>query len=123
MTAHFPGLANGAGNGTRSPGGYPSADLLRHPGDAITKAIVPFDKLTMEVRKFLGLQVSPVTRDSAPRTLVLQGPPGSGKSDGALVAALLQGFTVAVVSASALAGENEGSAPEVLNAYLEQFSR
>jgi hypothetical protein len=120
MSTKFPGLA------AVSPPPLPQyqfGSFLRFPGDPITDEIVEFKELTAKVHDFLKLQIARDTRDRAERTLCLAGPPGAGKSEGALVAALNFNFAVGVLSASMFAGDTEGKPTQLLDAILEEFSR
>lgn len=120
MTTQFPNL-----KAANAPHTYQFAHLLRMPSDPVVNQIVPFENLTQEVRQFLAFQVNPRTRDSAARTLVIQGRPGEGKSDGALVAVLNANanFVVAVISASMFASETEGGASDLVDQVMAEFAR
>lgn len=120
MTTKFPQLAT---TPPPLPEGYSYAHLIRHPGDPVVKHIVPFEGLTTEVRKFLAFQIGAHTRDQAARTLLIQGAPGEGKSDGALVAALESDYAVAVAAANMFASESEGGATDKLDAFMAEMER
>lgn len=120
MSAKFPHLA---ASHTPEQTPYKFAHLIRQPGDPVESQIIPFKALTLEVRKWLASQISATTRDTTARSLVIQGKPGEGKSEGALVAALQAGFSVSVVPAGMFASENEGGATELLDAYMAECER
>lgn len=120
MNAKFPQLAS---TPPPVPADYKFAHLVRLPGDPVERHIIPFEHLTREVRKFLATQMALATRDQAARTLVVQGAPGEGKSEGTLVAALQAGFAVAVVAASMFASEVEGGATDLLDQFLAEMER
>lgn len=117
MSTQFPQLASGPKMTT-----YNYAHLIRQPGDPIVQQVFEFENLSLKVREFLSQLKSTQTRDKAPRTLVVQGAPGQGKSLGCLVGALTSGFAAAVVSASELAGETEGKSVEVLREILDELT-
>lgn len=121
MNARFPELAS-----TTPPPIPPTftyAHLIRRPGDPMLKHIIPFEALTKEVRKFLAFQIGAHTRDQAARTLVVSGPPGTGKSEGTLAAALEANFAVAVAAANMFASESEGGATDKLDAFMTEMER
>lgn len=144
MTTHFPGMANGAGHPAASQkhsvpspaphapvtstasGTWKYADKMYHPGNPIVDRLVPFKRYTMEIRKFLSLNMSQHTQNGVARTVFVHGPPGGGKTEGAIAAALQENFSVMVASASDFASETENGASDVLTDMLkemEAFSR
>lgn len=117
MSAKFPHIA--AANATA----YRFANLFRHPGDPITRQLVPFQAYTMEIRKFLSMQISRHMKEQVARTLFSSGSPGGGKTEGAIYAVLAEGFSVAVTSASMFASEHENGAADILNELLAEMER
>lgn len=118
MTTKFPALAHGPAAAPKRLYGH----LMHYPGDSITQRIIPFEKLTRAVERHLRQHAHAVSRDTAPRTLIVAGRPGEGKSEGILAAALQCGWSVAAVSASLFASENEGGANEVLDELLTELN-
>jgi len=119
MSAKFPQLAAAP----PSTSNYQFAHFLTHPGDPITRHIVEFPRLSAVVQDFLYRHTNERTRDDVALYLALIGAPGNGKSQGAKVAALKAGFSVANVRMSDLASEYENGAAQALNAMLEEFQR
>lgn len=117
MTTKFPELAASPPAQTRF------TSLIRTAEDPGLRQYVDVPTLTLDVRKFVALHIASSTRDHAPRFMVIAGPPGTGKSEGALKAALSCGLAVAPVSCSLFASEVEGGATASLNAMLEEFER
>lgn len=115
MSARFPELAASQTTKERF------TSLIRSADDPASRDYVDVPALSLEIRKFAALQVAASTRDHAPRIMVIAGPPGTGKSEGARNAALSCGFAVAPVSCSLLASDVEGGATATLNAMLEEF--
>lgn len=115
MTTKFPDLAPVLPAKARFTG------LIRTADDAALRHYVDVPSLSLEVRKFLALQIAASTRDHAPRMMVIAGPPGAGKSEGALKASASCGFAVALVSCSLFASDVEGGATATLNAMLEEY--
>lgn len=115
MSTRFPELS------TAPPGTGRFASMIRKADDPALRHHVDVPALTLEIRKFAALQIAASTRDHAPRMMVIAGPPGVGKSEGALKAALSCGFAAAVVSCSLFASEVEGGATATLNTMLEEF--
>lgn len=115
MSTKFPDLAAVPPTATRFTG------LIRTADDPAVRDYIDVPSLTLEVRKFAALQIATSTRDVAPRIMVIAGPPGAGKSQGALKAALSCGYDVATVSCSLFASDVEGGATNTLNAMLEEF--
>ncbi len=118
MTTKFPSLAQGPAPTPKRKYSY----WIHHPNDPITKRIIPFEQLTQAVERHLRQHAHPATRDLAPRTLIVAGRPGEGKSEGVLAAALRCGWAVAAVPASLFASENEGGATEVLDELLTELN-
>ncbi|NOU05524.1 MAG: AAA family ATPase, partial [Hyphomicrobiaceae bacterium] len=93
------------------------------PNDPVVHRLVPFQRLGMAVLHFLALQRSTITQAEAERTLALFGPPGVGKTEGALAATLREGIAVMSISASMFASEVEGGAVQILEALLAEMER
>lgn len=124
MTTHFPTPATSGA--TPSPPPLPVskyANLIRLPGDPITRQRFEFTQLSLKVREFLASQIGEHTRDEAARMLWVQGRPGEGKSEGCLVACLNAGFAVATISPGLFAGETEGYSVEVLHDLMTDLVR
>ncbi len=118
MTTKFPTLAQGPAPAPKRKYSH----LLRHPGDPLAQRIIPFELLTHAVERHLRQHAHAVSRDTAPRTLIVAGRPGEGKSEGVLAAVLQFGWSVAAVPASMFASENEGGATEVLDELLAELT-
>lgn len=116
MTTHFPSIAGGP----QPLPAFKYMHRLRHPGDPITQKHYEFRELAMKVRTWLTYQIGTSTRDSAARMLGLQGPPGGGKSEGCMMAALNAGFHVLPLSGGDLAGEVEGASVKALHEILAE---
>lgn len=117
MSTKFPQLA------AAPPAKSRFTAMIRTANDSTLRHHVDVPTLTLEIRRFAALQIASTTRDHAPRIMVIAGPPGVGKSEGALTAALSCGFAVATVSCSLFASDVEGGATATLNAMLEEFDR
>lgn len=115
MSTKFPELATVPPTKTRF------TNLIRTADDAAVRHYIDVPSLTLEIRKFAALQIAASTRDVAPRFMVIAGPPGAGKSQGALKAGLSCGYAVAAVSCSMFASDVEGGATNTLNAMLDEF--
>lgn len=102
---------------------YRYTQFFRHPGDAVAREIVEFPALTMQVREFLSMQQAVGSRDQAARTLAAIGRPGEGKTEGLLVAALNENYSVCCTPASMYASEHEGGATQMLDDVLGELER
>lgn len=120
MTAKFPELASAVAPAQPM---FRFANLIRTPQQTPAQGYIHVNALTLEFRRFAALQIAESTRNIAPRLMVIAGPPGAGKSQGALFSGLACNFAVATVSCSMFASEVEGGATAVLNAMLEEFER
>ena len=133
MTTHFPNMGNGTaaarqpssptGPSPPSPGGWQFAHLIRQPGDPIVNQRFEFTGLSIKVREHLVNQIGLATRNEAARLLWVQGRPGEGKSEGALVACLKAGFHTAVLSPGLFAGEVEGASIQALHSVMDEMAR
>lgn len=119
MTTQFPHLA-------QSPPPLPAfrySSLIRTPDHVPPPTFTLVPDLTKIIRRHLAVQMARKMRDTAERILVIAGPPGVGKTQGAVYGSLSFGWAVASISSSMLASEVEGGATAELNAMLAEFER
>lgn len=116
MTTMFPELA-------KKPQPYAYEHLMHHPGDPITRNLVPFRAYSLEIRRFLSMQVSHHTLNEIARLMEIVGPPGSGKTEGLIAALLAEGYSLLSASADEFASDVENGATEVLHTMLSDAER
>lgn len=97
--------------------------LIRRPGQLLAPDAATIKRVERIVQRFLRLHQLPSRRGRVPRTLVIDGQPGVGKTTMACDSALRLGWNCAIVEPSLLASRFEAGATEVLDGILREAER
>lgn len=97
--------------------------LIQLPGTPPPRSYIPSPELEKQVQSFLMMHRMPSFRQSVPRTILIQGPPGSGKTAITLRAGLAMGTAVLVTPPSIFASKHEGGGVEQLTEMLQEAER
>lgn len=101
----------------------PYDGLIRRPGQLLAPDAATIKRVERIVQRFLRLHQLPSRRGRVPRTLVIDGQPGVGKTTMACDSALRLGWNCVIVEPSLLASRFEGGATELLDGILRHAER
>lgn len=104
----------------------PFAGLIRRPGQPLGGTYIASPTLELAVQAFLMQHLLPDESPASPRSMLIQAPPGTGKTEVTLRAALAMGTAVMLLAPSVFSSKHEGGGVEAVTAALheaERFSR
>ena len=111
---------------TPMPSISPFAAHIRRPGQPVGGTYIPSPTLELAVQAFLIQHQIPEESAATPRSILIQGPPGAGKTEVTLRAALTMGVAVMLLPPSVFSSKHEGGGVEAVTDALheaERFSR
>ncbi|MGD9803882.1 MAG: AAA family ATPase [Hyphomicrobiaceae bacterium] len=96
---------------------------IHRPGQLLPGTYIPSPRLESAVQAFLMQHQLPDESPATPRTLLVQGPPGIGKTESTLRAALAMNIAVLLLPPSIFGSKHEGGGTEAVTEALQEAER
>lgn len=97
--------------------------LIYKPGQRLAGTYIPSPKLELAVQAFLMQHQLPEESLTTPRSLLVQGVPGTGKTEITIRSALAMGTALMVLAPSVFSSKHEGGGVEAVTEALQEAER